>query len=99
MTHTERIEFDATLPGYDEDVCIGFDRTTEWSTDHSYGSDADGRRGISVTDIDVDDYAHITVDGVPCLTLDAMHAVEAYMQSHEPEMPEESEGDYDDVGD
>ena len=46
--------FDAELDG--QDVCVEFDRVTKWSTDPNYGADADGNRGISVTEID-EDYA------------------------------------------
>ena len=51
---TRREAFDAVMDG--QDVCIEFDRVTTWSTDHHYGADADGHRGISRTDID-EDYA------------------------------------------
>lgn len=98
MKRTERVEFDATLPGDPDEVCIGFDRTTEWAGGME-GADADGRRGQWQVDIVVDDYAHITVDGAPCLTLNAMKAVEAYMQAHIPDMPEMPEPDFDDEGD
>lgn len=57
MTH--RIGFDTELDGHD--ICIEFDRRTTWSTDHHYGADADGNRGISVTEIDVDNAENVTV--------------------------------------
>ena len=52
-----QVEFDAVYEGLD--ISITYTRTTKWSTDHHYGADADGNRGISVTEIDEDDYSAV----------------------------------------
>ena len=77
-----RIEFDTTLGG--RDVCIGFDRTTRYSHDATYGSDADGRRGTPTTFIDEDSAGDVEVayndvdeyDAQGWFTLDVLPALD-----------------------
>ena len=100
-THTTDVEFDAMVDGLD--ITIGFTRTTTFSHDPTYGSDADGRRGWPMTFIDEDSATDVMVtvndQTIPLALLDnaeqVQAAVDAYLASHEPEPPEEPERDYD----
>jgi hypothetical protein len=108
--HTTRTSFDATLGGHD--ICIEFTRVTAWSSGME-GQDADGNRGMWVTSID-EDYANdikvswyddepgnsIALAEFPEAPRAAVQSlVDDYLEGHEPEEPEESEPDCDDVGD
>jgi hypothetical protein len=67
MKSTTRTAFDTMFEN--RECCLEFDRTTAWSTDHHWGADADGNRGISRTEID-EDYA----EGILRWQSQAMHA-------------------------
>ncbi len=105
--HTEHIEFNTSFGAADgsEDVLIAFDRTTVFSHDSSYGSDADGNRGMAVDLVDDDWADHIQLDGVNRVELDLEtrqavdEAVEQYLEDNDPEAPEVPEPDVDDEGD
>lgn len=110
---TSRHGFDATLDG--RDVCIEFDRRTTWSTDHHYGADADGNRGISVTEIDEDSAENVTVfwyDVVDGAKIDQLEnltdaqqknvnaQIETWLETNDPDgAADDYEPDYDDQDD
>jgi hypothetical protein len=56
---TRVVGFDAQVNG--RDCCIEFERVTTFVTDHHYGADADGNRGMSVTEVDEDYAEHIVL--------------------------------------
>ncbi len=60
MRSSRTESFDTTIAG--RDACIEFTRVTTWSHDPSYGSDADGNRGIPMDFLDDDEAEDITLN-------------------------------------
>jgi len=95
------VEFDAVIYGLD--ITIGFTRTTVFSHDAHYGSDADGNRGWPMDFIEEDEATDIFVtvndQTIPVILLDnaerVMEAIEVFMKEHDPEPMEQPERDYD----
>lgn len=104
-TCTAAASFETVLHG--EPVEIQFNRRTSWEHDRSYGSDADGNRGIPVTFKGDDEAVTESIriiddDGHERIPTTAERAevetlIATYMDTHEPE-PGEDEREPDPEG-
>ena len=79
MTHSQAIGFDAVI--HDTDVYLAFTRTTTWSHDPTYGSDADGNRGIPMTCVDEDRASDILITVGDSLATDPIERWPALAQA------------------
>lgn len=106
-SHTLIEAFDATLKDGKE-VEVTFDRTVAWSYDPTYGSDADGNRGVPMTFLDDDSYDDVNVviyagneklfsgslfDLDDATKEEVEEKVEAWMKTHPPTFEEGEDDD------
>ena len=104
MKNQTEESFDTIIGG--RNVCLEFTRVTVFVHDAHYGADADGNRGWPMDFID-EDYAEdvlVEFDGegsgaILDVQTEVDSAIEKYLESHEPTMPEEPERDWDVVND
>ncbi len=108
MTQETKVGFDTVING--EDAYIEFTRKTSFGRE-LYGSDYDGNRGMWIDSIDDDCALDISVmfyddeiteslDSLLPTTASAVKIIiDEYLDTHEAEMQEPPEPDYDDVDD
>ncbi len=109
MTQDTTVGFDTIING--EEAYIEFTRRTTFGRD-LYGSDADGRRGMWVDSIDDDqaldilvmlyDDSNLTQSVInlqPEMQTIVKALVDEYLDTHEAEMEEQPEPEYDDIDD